>query len=103
MQIFFHLSKFIAIACLFTSFSGAAPKAKFVVAYPNLKIKTINHKVVRIRNMINKILRVNIEIDQAKLDIVMAKLNKCFEAKSATLNMHYKKAYEEPKKQEQRL
>ena len=39
MQIFFHLSKFIAIACLFTSFSGAAPKAKFEVAYPNLKIK----------------------------------------------------------------
>ena len=39
MQIFFHLLKFIAIACLFTSFSGAAPKAKFVVAYPNLKIK----------------------------------------------------------------
>ena len=39
MQIFFHLLKFIAIACLFTSFSGAAPKAKFVVAYPDLKIK----------------------------------------------------------------
>ena len=39
MQIFFHLLKFIAIAFLFTSFSGAAPKAKFVVAYPDLKIK----------------------------------------------------------------
>ena len=39
MQIL-HLSlKILALGCLLTTLSGAAPKAKFTVAYPNLKIK----------------------------------------------------------------